>query len=90
MEATSNDTGAVMSDSASNQQTSGGQGQSAFGQAMASGTGQESGYASRVATTGRLAANAASLVADHVGQSISNNASAAIAGTARGKVCDSD
>ncbi len=86
MEGTSNDTGAVMGDSASEQQTSGGQGQSAFGQAMGSGTGQESGYASRVATAGRLAADAASLVADHVGQSISNNASAAIAGTAGGRL----
>jgi P-type conjugative transfer protein TrbL len=86
MEDISNDTGTVMSNPASNQQTSGSQGQSAFGQAMGSGTGQESGYASRVATGGRLAANAASLVADHVGQSVSNRASAAIADTAGGRL----
>ena len=54
--------------------------------AMGSGTGRESGYASRVATAGRLAANAASLVADHVGQYISDHARAAIAGTAGGKL----
>lgn len=82
MEGTSNDTGTLMSDLASDQQTPGGQGQSTFGQAMGSGAGQESGYASRVATAGRLAAHAGSLIADHVGQSMSNQASAAIAGTA--------
>lgn len=82
MEGTSNDTGTLMSDSASDQQTPGGQGKSAFGQAMGSDTGQESGYASRVATAGRLAAHAGSLIVDHVGQSMSNQASAAIAGTA--------
>jgi hypothetical protein len=86
MEGASNDTGTLMADSATDQQTPDGQGQSAFGQAMGSGTGQESGYASRVATAGRLAANAASLVADHVGQNISDHARAAIAGTAGGKL----
>lgn len=86
MEGTSNDTGALMSDSASDPQTLGGQGQSAFGQAMGSGTGQESGYGSRVATAGRLAANAASVVADQVGQTMSSHASAAIAATTGGKL----
>ena len=86
MEGTSNDTGTVMSDSASDQQISGGQGQSAFGQAMGSGTGQESGYASRLATAGRVATNAASVVADHVGQTISSHASAAIGATTGGKL----
>jgi P-type conjugative transfer protein TrbL len=86
MESISNDTGTLMGDSAIDRQTPGGQGQSAFGQAMGSGTRQEPGHASRVATAGRLAANATSLVADHVGQSISDHARAAIAGTAGGKL----
>jgi type IV secretion system protein TrbL len=86
MDSTSNDTGTLIGDSAIDQQTPGGQEKSAFGQAMGSGTGQESGHASRVATAGRLAANAASLVADHVGQNISDHARAAIAGTAGGKL----
>lgn len=86
MEVASNDTGTLMADSATDQQTPDGHGQSAFGQAMGSGTGQESGYASRVATAGRLAANAASVVADHVSESISNRTSGAIAATAGGRL----
>ncbi|MCX2693811.1 P-type conjugative transfer protein TrbL [Pseudomonas sp. DCB_CB] len=86
MEGASNDTGTLMRESATDLQASGSQGQSAFGQAMGSGTGQESGYASRLATGGRLAANAASIVADHVGEIISNRASGATAATAGGRL----
>ncbi|WP_263261158.1 P-type conjugative transfer protein TrbL [Pseudomonas sp. RIT-PI-S] len=68
------------------QSTQNSHGQSAFGQAIGSGTVEGSGYASRVASAGRLAANAASLVANQIGQKIGNQASAAIADTAGGRL----
>lgn len=86
MEGNSNDTGSLMSDSVGEQPTSSGREPSAFAQAMGSGTEQKSSYASRVATAERVVTNVASLVADHVGQSISSHASAAIAGTSGGKL----
>ena len=85
MESTSNDSGSFMGDSG-DQPTSSGVGSSAFSRAMGSGSEQESGYASRVATAGRLAAQAGSVIADHVGHSLSSQASAAIAGTAGGRL----
>ena len=87
MESASIDTGSTVGDSGSDQHTVSGLEQSAFGQTMGSASsGQQSGYASRVANAGRLAANASSLVAEHVGQGMSRQASAAIAGTAGGRL----
>jgi P-type conjugative transfer protein TrbL len=86
MESASIDTGSNVGDSGG-QHTVSGLEQSAFGQTMGSASsGQQSGYASRVANAGRLAANASSLVAEHVGQGMSSQASAAIAGTAGGRL----
>ena len=87
MESASIDTGSNVGDSGSGQHTVSGLEQSAFGQTMgAASSGQQSGYASRVANAGRLAANASSLIAEHVGQDMSSQASAAIAGTAGGRL----
>lgn len=87
MESASIDSGSIAGDSGSGHHTASGLGQSAFGQTMGSpSSGQESGYASRVANAGRLAANASSLIAEHVGQGMSSQASAAIAGTAGGRL----
>jgi type IV secretory pathway TrbL component len=87
IESDSIDTGSIGGDSGNGQHTVSGLGQSAFGQTMGSpSSGQESGYASRVANAGRLAANASSLIAEHVGQGMSSQASAAIAGTAGGRL----
>jgi len=86
MEGTSNDTGSIMSDSAGDQPTSSAGGSSAFAHAMGSRSGQESGYASKVATAGRLAAQAGLIIADHVAQNVSSQASAATAGTAGGRL----
>jgi type IV secretion system protein TrbL len=84
MEGTSNDTGSFMEHSVGEQQTSSSGGSSGFAQAMSPGSGQQSGYASRVANGGRLAAQAGSIIANHVGQNVSSQSSAAIAGTAGG------
>ena len=87
MESASNDTGSLPGDSGREQHTASAPGQSAFGQTMGSASsGQESGYASRVANVGRLAANAGSLIAEHVGQATSSQAGAAIADTAGGRL----
>jgi type IV secretion system protein TrbL len=86
IEGTSNDTGSIMRDSAGDQPTSSAGGSSPFAQAMGSSSGQESGYASKVATAGRLAAQAGSIIADHVGHNVSSQASAAMAGTAGGRL----
>lgn len=87
MDSGSTDTGNFEYGSGSEQHTASGSGQSAFGQAM--GNGQNTGYASRVAQTGRLAASAGALIAEQVGQSISSRASAAVADTAGGRVAAS-
>ncbi|RMT31994.1 hypothetical protein ALP49_200016 [Pseudomonas syringae pv. solidagae] len=87
MDSGSTDTGNFEYGSGSEQDTASGSGQSAFGQAM--GNGQNTGYASRVAQTGRLAASAGALIAEQVGQSISSRASAAVADTAGGRVAAS-
>ncbi|BBN65452.1 P-type conjugative transfer protein TrbL [Pseudomonas sp. KUIN-1] len=84
MDSGSTDTGNFEYGSGSEQDTASGSGQSAFGQAT--GNGQNTGYASRVAQTGRLAASAGALIAEQVGQSISSRASAAVADTAGGRV----
>lgn len=86
IEGTLNDTGSIMRDSAGDQPTSSAGGLSAFAQAMGSNSGQESGYASKVATARRLAAQAGLIIADHVGHNVSSQASAATAGTAGGRL----
>jgi len=87
MGSASNDTGRVADYSSSEPRTGSGLGRSAFEQAMGSATnGQDSGYASRLANAGRVAANAGSLIVGHVSQSLGDQASAVIADTAGGRL----
>lgn len=86
IEGSSNDTGSIMRDSAGGQLTSSAGGSSAFAQAMGSASGQGSGYPSKVATAGRLAAQAGSIIADHVGHNVSSQARASTAGTVGGRL----
>lgn len=87
MDSGATDTGNFEYSFGSEQHTRNGFGQSAFGQAISNG--QNTGYASRPAQTERLVASAGALIAEQVGQSISHRASAAVAGTAGGRVAAS-
>ncbi|MEO6679488.1 MAG: P-type conjugative transfer protein TrbL [Pseudomonas sp.] len=81
------DSGYLKSSSGEDEQPASMPGQSAFGRAMGTASNnQDSGYASRLAHAGKAVAGAGSIIAGHIGQGVSDRASAAIADTAGGRL----
>lgn len=82
-----NDSGIVSNDLVSEQNASSASTHSALGHAMGTTKkGQDSDYASQLSTALRLASKAGSLLTEHIGQSISDHASVALASSVGGRL----